>query len=346
MGNTGYKSFASLELYYTDDNSYAGTTKANVSTDPDYIAPILDTATCIPSARYYNTVRTLAATRNNCSSGYSGNSVTLTANANQFVSAISVADANAQADSWLAVNVQSYANTSGTCTLDNTITITNYSDSNLYFTISGAGYSPSAFTVNTSTTSSTGPWTNNTSGVTSPRSVGVPTVTTWYRIQDAITPSILSNVYQYIIAGDTPPTDPPPCLEYEVFGGTNGRTISFTNCAGQSQTMNIPAGDSINVCSRQAIGGATLLGSCPAPPVTATTISYHSLGGNPPEDQGSFTEGFEDPGYVTYYTDSAQTTQITKTFMGTHYHLGNIINAPCRSFTHYGIINVDNAEPC
>jgi hypothetical protein len=115
MGNTGYKSFASLELYYTDDNSYAGATKANVVTDPDYIAPVLDTVTCVPSARYYNTVRTMDATKNGCSSGYSGSSVTLTANANQFVSAISVADANALADSWLATNVQTYANTSGTC---------------------------------------------------------------------------------------------------------------------------------------------------------------------------------------------------------------------------------------
>ncbi len=242
MGNTGYKSFASLELYYTDDNSYAGTTKANASTDPDYIAPILDTATCVPSPRYYNTVRTLDATRNNCSIGYSGDSVMLTANANQFVSAISLADANAQADSWLAANVQAYANASGTCTLDNTITITSYSEGNLYFTISGAGYSPSAFTVNTSTTSSTGPWTNNTSGVTSPRSVGVPTVTTWYRIQDAITPSIISNVYEYVIAGDS---TPPVMTNYSYEGRyetddpahPNGGSLDYVDINGDTQSL-------------------------------------------------------------------------------------------------------------
>jgi hypothetical protein len=201
MGNTGYKFFASLEQYYTDDNSSVGVTKPNIVTDPDYIAPFLDTTSCPPSTRFYNEVKTLTVTKNDCSSGYAGSSITLTANANQFVSAISVSDANSQADSWLAANAQAYANTSGTCTLDNAITITSYSEGNLYFTISGAEYSPSAFTVNTSTTSSTGPWTNNTSGVTSPRSVGVPTVTTWYRIQDAITPSILSNVYQYVVSG-------------------------------------------------------------------------------------------------------------------------------------------------
>lgn len=118
MGNTGYKSFASLELYFTDDNSYAGVTKPNVITDPDYIAPVLDTLTCAPSVRYYNTVRTRSAIKNNCSSGYNGSNVTLTADANQFVSNSSVADANAQADAWLAANVQTYANSSGTCELN------------------------------------------------------------------------------------------------------------------------------------------------------------------------------------------------------------------------------------
>jgi hypothetical protein len=117
MGNTGYKSFASLEKYYTDDNSYAGETKPNVVTDPNYIAPVLDTETCVPSVRYYNTVQTLQATKNNCSSGYAGSAVTLTAHANQFVSATSVEDANDQAEVWLTANAQVYANISGTCTL-------------------------------------------------------------------------------------------------------------------------------------------------------------------------------------------------------------------------------------
>lgn len=121
MGNTGYKSFASLELYYTDDDSYAGVTKPNLNSDPDYIAPILDTATCTPSARFYNTIRTLTVKKNDCFNGEAGSEVTLTANVNQFLSDISVDDANVQADSWLAINAQTYANNLGTCTLDNIV---------------------------------------------------------------------------------------------------------------------------------------------------------------------------------------------------------------------------------
>jgi hypothetical protein len=118
MENTGYKSFAELELYFIDDNSYAGVRKPNIVTDiRDYIAPVLDTKTCAPSVRYYNTLLTKSAKRNNCSSGYSGSNATLTADANQFVSNSSVADANAQAEAWLAANVQTYANNTGICEL-------------------------------------------------------------------------------------------------------------------------------------------------------------------------------------------------------------------------------------
>lgn len=116
MGNTGYKSFGALELYYVDDGSPTGQpTKPNVVTDPDYIAPVLDTATCTPSTRYYSVEKRLSAKKNNCGTGYSGSTVTLTAFPNQFVSTISLADANAQADAWLAANVQAHANMAGTC---------------------------------------------------------------------------------------------------------------------------------------------------------------------------------------------------------------------------------------
>ncbi|MBO9586633.1 MAG: hypothetical protein J7574_20900 [Flavobacterium sp.] len=116
MGNTGYKSFGALELYYVDDGSPTGQpTKPNVVTDPDYIAPVLDTTTCAPSIRYYSVEKRLSAKKNNCGTGYSGSVVTLTALPNQFVSTISLADANAQADAWLAATVQNYANITGTC---------------------------------------------------------------------------------------------------------------------------------------------------------------------------------------------------------------------------------------
>jgi hypothetical protein len=118
MGNTGYKSFANLELYYVDDGSSTGQpTKPNVVTDPDYIAPVLDTVTCAPSPRYYSVEKKLSAKRNNCGSGYSGSTVTLTSPPNQFFSTTNQADANAQADAWLAANVQNVANNAGTCEL-------------------------------------------------------------------------------------------------------------------------------------------------------------------------------------------------------------------------------------
>ncbi|CAI2769159.1 Hint domain-containing protein [Flavobacterium collinsii] len=115
MGNTGYKSFADLELYYEDGTPTGQPTKPNVVTDPDYIAPVLDTTTCVPSTRYYSEERKLSAKRNNCERGYSGSTVVYTSYPNQFFSTISLADANTQADDWLAANVQAYANNAGKC---------------------------------------------------------------------------------------------------------------------------------------------------------------------------------------------------------------------------------------
>lgn len=118
MANSGYKSFETLELYYKDNNSPTGIEKPNVITDPDYIAPVLDTVNCAPGARYYNTEKSVYATRNNCSVNYKGSSVKVTAYPNQFVSAISVADANDKALAWLAANAQTFANSSGVCVFD------------------------------------------------------------------------------------------------------------------------------------------------------------------------------------------------------------------------------------
>ena len=115
MENTGYKSFETLERYYTDDRTSTGETKPNIVTDPDYIAPFLDITNCPPGARFYNTKQTKTITRNNCGPGYSGSTVTLTANANQFVSNQSELDANNQAIAWLDANAQIYANNVGTC---------------------------------------------------------------------------------------------------------------------------------------------------------------------------------------------------------------------------------------
>jgi len=118
MGNTGYKSFTTLERYYTDNNSPTGETKLNAVSDPDYIAPFLDAENCPPSTRYYNTQQIKTVQKNNCSTGYSGSNVTLTAFANQFVSNESLAEANNQAIAWLDANAQIYANNVGTCLLN------------------------------------------------------------------------------------------------------------------------------------------------------------------------------------------------------------------------------------
>jgi len=90
------------------------------------------------------------------------------------------------------------------------IVLNSYSNGYLYFTVSGTGYSPSALTVKKSITSATGPWSNETAGPNSPRTVAVPTVTTWYMIEDASNPSIYSNVlYKYVsIVDNTPPSVP------------------------------------------------------------------------------------------------------------------------------------------
>lgn len=66
---------------------------------------------------YYNTEKTLAVKKNDCTYGTSGNLVTLTAPANKFVSTESVADAELQAQSWLNANAQAYANNTGICTI-------------------------------------------------------------------------------------------------------------------------------------------------------------------------------------------------------------------------------------
>ncbi|KUJ60888.1 hypothetical protein AR687_15900 [Flavobacteriaceae bacterium CRH] len=117
MVNTGYKSFAKLELYYQDDQSYAGQTKDNVITDIDYIAPVQDYLSCPPTARYYSEEKTIHITRNNCSQGQIGDTVACNVLAKMFVSNKSVQDANAQRDLWLSENAQVYANNLGKCRL-------------------------------------------------------------------------------------------------------------------------------------------------------------------------------------------------------------------------------------
>jgi len=66
---------------------------------------------------YYNNEKTLTVKKNDCLKGTTGNPVTLTAGANKFVSTISTAEADEQAESWLKANTQAYANNIGTCSI-------------------------------------------------------------------------------------------------------------------------------------------------------------------------------------------------------------------------------------
>lgn len=69
---------------------------------------------------FYNTEKTLAVKKNDCSKETAGNLMTLTAGANKFISTESIADANEQAESWLRANVQAYANNEGICSIRET----------------------------------------------------------------------------------------------------------------------------------------------------------------------------------------------------------------------------------
>nr|WP_294788203.1 hypothetical protein [uncultured Flavobacterium sp.] len=107
------------------------------------------------------------------------------------------------------------------------ITITSYNSGYIYFTVSGTGYSPSALTVKRSTSSANGPWTTDTAGPSSPRSVPIPTVTTWYQIEEASRPSIFSNVYQFVSAVDTTPPTVPTGLYCDAGSGANGQNSIY-----------------------------------------------------------------------------------------------------------------------
>lgn len=59
--NDGYVVYATLEEYYTDDNSLTGNTKANDIGDPDYVAPVLNTGACpLPGTNVDFVVQNLA----------------------------------------------------------------------------------------------------------------------------------------------------------------------------------------------------------------------------------------------------------------------------------------------
>lgn len=87
-------------------------------------------------------------------------------------------------------------------------------------------------------------------------------------IQDGCQEIVASKIINYgnTAAYCTPVVSIPICNEYEISGGENGRTVTFINCSGESQTVVMPPHDSAPFCSRTVIGGAILLGSCSSIP--------------------------------------------------------------------------------
>ena len=70
-----------------------------------------------PVVTYYNTQISATATKNDCTTGYTGSAVTYTVAANKYSSTVSQATADNLATTDLNTNKQPYANANGTCTL-------------------------------------------------------------------------------------------------------------------------------------------------------------------------------------------------------------------------------------
>lgn len=114
---------------------------------------------CAEPVTYYNSAASANFTRNNCSSGSVGSTVTYTIAANSYTSTISQADADSKAQADITANGQNYANTYGTCSAPLPCTISAASG----FSLPSSGISNSGTSVNfymvfysTSTTMSLG----------------------------------------------------------------------------------------------------------------------------------------------------------------------------------------------
>jgi len=120
---TGFLAFERLEKVYLDNNStvkpYA--VKANTQGDPDYIEPVLDSTIEAGSTPFPNVAISRLGTfkRDNCASTHLGGPATITVPAGTY-GGEKEGDADALAEGrYNSLNTQSYANTSGTCTLNN-----------------------------------------------------------------------------------------------------------------------------------------------------------------------------------------------------------------------------------
>lgn len=120
---TGKLGFERLQKVYLDDNSSVKpyTVKLNTQGDPDYLEPITDSY-IIPGSTPFPNVEISKAgsySRANCQDGYLGGPATITILANTY-GGESEGDADALAQAkYDSMNTQGYANTNGTCTVNN-----------------------------------------------------------------------------------------------------------------------------------------------------------------------------------------------------------------------------------
>jgi YD repeat-containing protein len=99
---------------------------------------------CPVNPVFTNTVQNRYFQRNNCAQGYLGSIVNYSVNAGVYSSYISQADADQQAQNYISLNGQAYANSNGTCTLQtwyNTVQSGNFTRNNC-----GTGYTGSTVT--------------------------------------------------------------------------------------------------------------------------------------------------------------------------------------------------------
>ena len=119
---TGYT--GSVVTYSVSASKYSSTISqadadnkalSDLNTNKQAYANTNGTCTLIPVV--YMSVKTIGyATKNNCGSGYKGSIVSYTINAGAYTSSISQVDANKKAISDMNNNIQSWANSHGTCT--------------------------------------------------------------------------------------------------------------------------------------------------------------------------------------------------------------------------------------
>jgi hypothetical protein len=117
MANTGYKGWRILEQFDDVLNTLTGLEKPNVTGDPDYIAPVLNTEACPLPPQYENYVANATAMPS-CSTGYEGSSEPVAGTANGPV----IVTPGAERDAAIAAleeqaEINAQANANATCEL-------------------------------------------------------------------------------------------------------------------------------------------------------------------------------------------------------------------------------------